>query len=86
MRVFILVQQQSQAPRKEEVLDSLSKQASLLRRKLGESLPIVEKFDGPLEQATTSSLRAYSLGMKQHWQIPQNSRFLSRRFFRPPAR
>ena len=68
----LLAQQQIQIPRKEDVLDSLGKQATLLRGKLGESLTSVQKFDVPLFQATTSSLealQAYSLGMKEQNQI-----------------
>jgi tetratricopeptide (TPR) repeat protein len=49
------------------VLDALGGAASKLRSELGESLATVQKFDVPLEQATTSSLqalKAYSLGRK----------------------
>ena len=38
-----------------------------MRRKLGESLSTIEKFDTPIEQATTPSLealQAYSLGRR----------------------
>jgi serine/threonine protein kinase/Flp pilus assembly protein TadD len=55
------------AASKEKVLDTLGEAASKLRRELGESLATVQKFDVPLEQATTSSLealKAYSLGQK----------------------
>jgi predicted Zn-dependent protease len=47
------------------VLDALGESASKLRGELGESLATVQKFDVPLEQATTSSLealKAYSRG------------------------
>jgi len=63
----LLTQEQETAASKEKVLDALSKAASRLRRGLGESLATVQKFDVPLEQATTSSLealKAYSLGRK----------------------
>ena len=43
--------------------------ASKLRGELGESLATVQRFDVPLEQATTSSLealKAYSLGEKAY--------------------
>ena len=56
-----------QANDKNHVLDALGKTASEIRNKLGESLSTVQKFDTPLEQATTPSLealKAYSLGMK----------------------
>jgi serine/threonine protein kinase/Flp pilus assembly protein TadD len=52
---------------KNHVLDALGKVATDMRAKLGESLSTVQKFDTPLEQATTSSLealQAYSLGRK----------------------
>jgi tetratricopeptide (TPR) repeat protein len=61
---------QTQAGSKEEVLDSLGKAASQLRAKLGESLASVQKFDKPLQEATTSSLealKAFTLGDVQHW-------------------
>jgi len=49
-------------------LDALGVAAGKLRTELGESLATVQKFDVPLQQATTSSLealRAYSLGRKE---------------------
>jgi len=63
----ILAQEQVTAPSKEEVLDVLGSAVSKLRPELGESLATVQRFDVPLEQATTSSLealKAYSLGQK----------------------
>jgi tetratricopeptide (TPR) repeat protein len=62
-----LAQEQVTAAAKEKVLDALGGAASKLRGELGESLATVQKFDVPLEQATTSSLealKAYSLGRK----------------------
>jgi serine/threonine protein kinase/tetratricopeptide (TPR) repeat protein len=62
-----LAQEQTTAASKEKVLDALGEAASKLRGELGESLATVQKFDVPLEQATTSSLealKAYSLGSK----------------------
>jgi serine/threonine protein kinase/tetratricopeptide (TPR) repeat protein len=62
-----LAQEQVQAARKEDVLRTLGEAISTLRRKLGESLPTVHKFDVPLAQATTPSLealKAYSEGRK----------------------
>jgi len=64
-----LAEEQVTAASKEKVLDTLGEAASKLRGELGESLAIVQKFDVPLEQATTSSLealKAYSLGQKAH--------------------
>ena len=61
----MLAQGQVTAASKEKVLDALGDAASKLRGELGESLATVQKFDVPLEQATTSSLealQAYSRG------------------------
>jgi eukaryotic-like serine/threonine-protein kinase len=63
----LLAQEQTEAANKEEVLGALGKAATRLREKLGESLNSIEKFDTPIEQATTSSLealKAYGLGKK----------------------
>jgi len=43
---------------KEHILKALDEAATKLREKLGESLGTVEKFDAPLDQATTPSLEA----------------------------
>ncbi len=62
-----LAEDQKTAASKERVLDALGAAASRLRGELGESLATVQKFDIPLEQATTSSLealRALSLGRR----------------------
>jgi eukaryotic-like serine/threonine-protein kinase len=62
-----LAHEQVTAPAKENVLDALGSSVSRLRGQLGESLATVQRFDVPLEQATTSSLealKAYSLGQK----------------------
>src|SRR5439155_25424394 len=63
----LLVQEQITAAAKEKVLDSLGEASSKLRGELGESLATVQKFDVPLDEATTSSLealKAHSLGEK----------------------
>ena len=60
-----LAREQVQADKKEQVLGAVGKAASSLRGKLGESLASVQKFDAPVEEATTSSLealKAFSLG------------------------
>jgi tetratricopeptide (TPR) repeat protein len=60
-----LAREQVQADKKEQVLGAVGKAASNLRGKLGESLASVQKFDAPIEEATTSSLealKAFSLG------------------------
>ena len=62
-----LAQQQVTASGKEQVLKALDEAARELRGKAGESLNLVQKFDVPIEQASTPSLealKAYSLGMK----------------------
>ena len=61
-----LAREQLEAAGKEEVLGVLGQAASAVRRKLGESLASIEKFDTPLAEATTSSLealQAYSRGI-----------------------
>ncbi|MGA9571296.1 MAG: protein kinase [Candidatus Acidiferrales bacterium] len=55
----------AEAPDKDHVLGALGKAAEELRGKLGESLASIQKFNTPIEEATTSSLealKAYSLG------------------------
>ncbi len=64
-----LAQEEVQADNKEGVLDSLHKASSSLRRKLGESISSVQKYDTPLAEATTSSfeaLKAFTLGDAKH--------------------
>ena len=53
-----LASTEAQASDKSHVLDALGKTASVIRNKLGESLSTVQKFDTPLERATTQSLEA----------------------------
>ena len=53
-----LAQEQATAATKERVLDALGEAASKLRGEMGESLATLQKFDVPLEQATTPSLDA----------------------------
>lgn len=59
---------QQEAADKEQVLEALSKAASALREKLGESIRSIHKFDALLEHTTASidALRAYSLGHQEH--------------------
>jgi serine/threonine protein kinase/tetratricopeptide (TPR) repeat protein len=62
-----LAQQLVTAPTKEKVLGALDQATSKLRTQLGESLASVQRFDVPLDEATTSSLEAltaYSLGRR----------------------
>ncbi len=59
--------EQAEADRRERVLGKLHQVAKSMRNKLGESLASVQKYDTPLEQATTSSLealQAYSSAQK----------------------
>ncbi len=61
----ILSEEQATAASKEKVLESLGAAAAKLRSELGESLATVQKFNVPLQQATTPSLealKAFSLG------------------------
>src|SRR6266513_4652958 len=63
----LLASAEAQANDKSHVLDALNTVASEMRRKLGESLSTVQKYNTPLEQATTPSLealQAFSLGVK----------------------
>ena len=63
----VLAREQVTAAGKEQVLAALGQAAAQLRNEVGESLRSVQKFDVPLEQATTNSLealKAYTLGVK----------------------
>ena len=63
----ILDQEQIQAAKREDVLNSLSEIVRKLRTRLGESQATVEKHSTPLAEATTPSLealKAYSTGMR----------------------
>src|SRR6266446_2574893 len=63
----LLASTEAQASDKSHVLDVLGKVALEMRRRLGESLSTVQKYNTPLEQATTLSLealQAFSLGVK----------------------
>jgi eukaryotic-like serine/threonine-protein kinase len=62
-----LASTEAQAGDKNHVLDALGKTALEIRNKLGESLSTVQRFDIPLDQATTPSLealKAFSSGHK----------------------
>jgi serine/threonine protein kinase/Flp pilus assembly protein TadD len=48
----------AEADGKDQTLRALGAAATQLREKLGESLSSIQKFDAPIEQATTSSLEA----------------------------
>ncbi len=53
-----IAREQVEAQNKEKVLAAVGKAASRLRNQLGESLASIQKFDKPIEEATTSSLEA----------------------------
>ena len=64
-----LTRLQVEAESKERVLHELGSAATQLRRKLGESLASIEKYDTPLAQATTSSLdalKAFSMARQKN--------------------
>jgi serine/threonine protein kinase len=74
-----LAQEQVQAARKEDVLKALGDASTKLRGKLGESLSTVQKFDTPIELATTPSLealQAYSLATEKNRQGESGPRTL----------
>jgi serine/threonine protein kinase/lipopolysaccharide biosynthesis regulator YciM len=56
-----------QANSKEEILAALSRAATGIREKLGESLSSIKKYDLPLEMTTSSfeALKYYSFGLEQ---------------------
>src|SRR5438876_153956 len=56
-----IAHEQAEAESKEAILNSLSQATTRLRAKLGESLGSIQKFDTPLEEATTSSLEALKM-------------------------
>jgi len=65
LRGDFLAHEQIEAANQDQVLRQLGKVISPLRKKLGESLNSLQKFDTPIEQATTNSLpalKAYTEG------------------------
>jgi tetratricopeptide (TPR) repeat protein len=62
-----LARVEAESSSKEGVLKAVDSASAELRRKLGESICSIQKFNTPIERATTSSLdalRAYSQGRK----------------------
>jgi DNA-binding winged helix-turn-helix (wHTH) protein/tetratricopeptide (TPR) repeat protein len=53
-----IARRQEEAETKDQVIAALGKAGSQLRRRLGESLSSLEKYNAPLDLATTSSLEA----------------------------
>jgi len=63
-----IARRQDEAENKDQVIAALGKAGSQLRRRLGESLSSLEKYDAPLDFATTGSLealQAYRTGLMQ---------------------
>jgi tetratricopeptide (TPR) repeat protein/tRNA A-37 threonylcarbamoyl transferase component Bud32 len=63
-----IARDQVEAGSREKVLATLGQAAIGLRKKLGESIKSIDRFDAPIEQATTSNLealQAYSMAWKQ---------------------
>lgn len=63
----VVAEEQEKAVGKDAVLQALDRGAAAIRRRLGESLGSVLKFDAHIEEATTSSLealKAFSLGRR----------------------
>lgn len=63
----VLAQELVQAASKEQVLKAMGRATTKFRQTLGESLSTVQKYDTPLDQATTSSLdalKAFTQGRK----------------------
>ena len=66
-----LAREQVQAEGREQVLGAISKAATGIRAKLGESLGSIQKLDRPFEKVTTASIeafQAYALGRTQREQ------------------
>ncbi len=64
-----IARQQQETDNKDKVVAALGKAASQLRRQLGESLSSLQKYNAPLELATTSSLealQAYRTGLQRN--------------------
>ncbi len=63
-----LAREQAEAASDDRVLKELGRLSSRMRTTLGESLPSIQRFDVPIEQATTPSLtalKAYALGLEE---------------------
>ncbi len=62
--------EQVEADQREQVLAKLHEAGTTMREKLGESLASIQKYDTPVEQATTPSLealQAYSLALRNRY-------------------
>jgi eukaryotic-like serine/threonine-protein kinase len=70
----IMAREQVEVTRKEQVLGALGSVTNSLRKKLGESLATIRRFDAPLPRATTSSLEAlhaYALALDEGRVVPR---------------
>src|SRR5581483_9368321 len=64
----LIAQSGAEASGKGETLKALDSAAAEIRKKLGESLGSIQRYDAPIEQAATTSLealKAYSLAQVQ---------------------
>ena len=64
-----LAQEQMAASGKEQVLKALERATTSLRGKVGESLSTIQKFDVPIEKATTPSLEALKAYTLAHYAL-----------------
>jgi tetratricopeptide (TPR) repeat protein len=70
----VMAREQVEVSSKEQVLTALGTAASSLRKRLGESLHTIERFDVQLPRATTSSLEAlhaYALALDEGRAVPR---------------
>jgi serine/threonine protein kinase/tetratricopeptide (TPR) repeat protein len=82
-----LASAEAQTSSKNHVLDALTQISSEIRKKLGESLSSVEKFDTPLEQATTRSLEALqAFSLASRTQVEKGDDAAAVPFFRQAIR
>jgi len=66
----LLDAEQAEADQREQILAKLHEAGTKMREKLGESLVSIQKYDTPVEQATTPSLealQAYSLALRNRY-------------------
>jgi eukaryotic-like serine/threonine-protein kinase len=79
----ILAQQQVRANRQEDILAGIDNAASKLRRKLGESLPSIQKYDRPIHEAlSTASLDAFQAYANGERLVRREGNYTSVPFFR----
>jgi eukaryotic-like serine/threonine-protein kinase len=79
----ILAQQQVRANRQEDILAGIDNAASKLRRKLGESLPSIQKYNRPIHEAlSTASLDAFQAYANGERLVRREGNYTSVPFFR----